>query len=105
MAKPTNRPAKGTTTTTTAPAPAAPAANVPVITVLRQPAKPYRQGSARALYWQAVQAHHGQPVAALAAAIAANPPSQPKRGKLAGQTEPLTGWLAWFKAQGVLAIG
>jgi len=104
MAKQTTRkPAKGTTPA--AQAPAAPAASTPVIQVLRQPTKPYRQGSARALYWAAVQAHNGQPVTALAASIAANPPSQPKRGKLAGQTEPLTGWLAWFKAQGVLAIG
>ena len=90
-------------------APAAPAAPntapQPVVTILRQPAKPFRQGSARALYWAAVQQYAGQPYPALQAGIAAAVPSTPKRGKLAGQQEPLTGWVAWFKAQGLLLVG
>ncbi len=93
------------TTIKAAPAAAAPAAPQPVVTILRQPAKPFRQGSARALYWAAVQQYANQPYSALQAGIAAAVPSTPKRGKLAGQQEPLTGWVAWFKAQGLLVVG
>lgn len=99
---------KPTATKTAPAAPAAPApaaAPAPVVTILRQPDKPFRQGSARALYWAAVQQYAGQPYASLQAGIAAAVPSTPKRGKLAGQQEPLTGWVAWFKAQGLLIVG
>jgi hypothetical protein len=84
---------------------AAPAAKTVVLQVVKQPAKTFRAGSARALYWERVQAHNGNPVAALANDIAVNPPSTPTKGKLAGQVEPLTGWLSWFKAQGLITIG
>lgn len=84
---------------------AAPAAKTVVLQVVKQPAKPFRTGSARDLYWQAVQAHNGKPLAELAAAVAKTPPSTPAKGKLAGQVEPLSGWLSWFKAQGLITIG
>jgi len=90
----------------TAPAAAKPApAKTVVLAVVKQPAKPFRTGSARDLYWQAVQAHNGKPLAELAAAVAKTPPSTPAKGKLAGQVEPLSGWLSWFKAQGFITIG
>jgi hypothetical protein len=83
---------------------AAPATKVAVIQVQRQPAKAFRTGSARDLYWLAVQAHNGKPVAELAASVKAAPPSVPGRGKLAGQPEPLSGWLSWFAKQGLITI-
>lgn len=64
----------------------------------------FRAGTARAAYYATFAAHNGQPLATLAAAIAANPPSQPKKGKLAGQTEPLAGWVAWFVRHGYIAL-
>lgn len=64
----------------------------------------FRQGSARALYWAAVQAHNGKTVKQFTASVAANPPSMPKRGKLKGKQEPVTGWLSWFVRQGYITI-
>ena len=79
-------------------------AKTAVIQVQRQPAKAFRTGSARDLYWLAVQAHNGKPVAELVASVKAAPPSVPGRGKLAGQQEPLSGWLSWFAKQGLITI-
>ena len=79
-------------------------AKTAVIQVQRQPAKAFRTGSARDLYWLAVQAHNGKPVAELAASVKAAAPSVPGRGKLAGQQEPLSGWLSWFAKQGLITI-
>lgn len=64
----------------------------------------FRAGTARAAYYAAFAAHAGQPLSALAAHIAANPPSQPRKGKLAGQTEPLAGWVAWFVRHGYITL-
>lgn len=99
MAKGNNK-GKGNTGTTTA---ATPAAAGPVVQVTAA-APNFRAGSARAAYYMAIVAHAGQPVSVVAAAIAASPPSQPKRGKLAGQTEPFAGWLGWFVRHGYLTL-
>jgi len=77
---------------------------VPTVTVVKQPAKPYRTNSARQLYWATFNAHHNKPLAALQAAIAAAPPSQPTKGKLKGKPEPFAGWLAYFVRQGLVTI-
>jgi len=76
----------------------------PTIQVLAQPEKPYRAGSARDLYWIRVQAHDGKTLADLQASVDKEPPSQPKRGKLAQKTEPLSGWVSWFTQQGLMKI-
>lgn len=74
------------------------------IKVVGQPAKPYRANSARHAWWQAVQAHNGKPVSTFVAAVQANPPSTPTKGKLAGKVEPPAGWLGYFVRQGVVQL-
>ena len=64
----------------------------------------FRPGSARALYWQAIQQYNGQTVAAFTAACLANPPSTPAKGKLAGKVEPTAGWVSWFNRNGYLTL-
>ena len=64
----------------------------------------FRQGTARAAYYQAVVAYNGKSVNAFAKHCAANPPSTPNRGKLKGKQEPVTGWLSWFARNGYITI-
>ena len=75
-----------------------------IIKVLGNPTKPYKIGTARSQYWLTVKTYNGKTVAQLQQAVTANPPSQPTRGKLAGKTEPLSGWLAFFAREGLLQI-
>lgn len=75
----------------------------PVITVIAQPKKQF--GGARGAYWAVFKAHNGKTLAQLAAHVAANPPSVPSRGKLAGKPEPLSGWVGFFKRQGLITLG
>lgn len=75
-----------------------------IIKVLGNPTKPYKIGTARSQYWLTVKTYNGKTVAQLQQAITANPPSQPTRGKLAGKTEPLSGWLAFFAREGLVQI-
>ena len=76
----------------------------PVIQVTPNVKTNFRPGSARALYWQAVQAHNGKPLAAFVASVAANPPSTPQRGKLKGKPEPVAGWVSWFTRNGYISV-
>ena len=69
----------------------------PTITVTNAPAN-YR--GARAAWYAHLQAHNGKTVAAFTKAALANPPSTPKRGKLANKCEPPAGWLSFFVRQG-----
>lgn len=72
------------------------AAPVTVVRVVAQPAKTYRENSARGQYWAAVQAHDGQPITAVAAAML---------GTGAKTTAATNSWLAWFAKQGLITIG
>lgn len=74
------------------------------INVVKQPAAAYRSGSARSLYWTRIAQHDGKTVHALQASVTKNPPAQPTKGKLAGQTEPLSGWLSFFIRQGCIVL-
>ena len=91
-----------------APAAKAPAAPVgPVVRVVAQPVKPYRATSARGLYWAAVVAANGQPVATVAAAFDAPttcPCYAPAMLKAGKPPEKGTGWLAWFAKQGLVTL-
>jgi hypothetical protein len=64
----------------------------------------FRQGTARAAYWQAIQAYNGKTVAAFTKHCMANPPSTPQRGKLAGKAEPTAGWVSWFNRNGYITL-
>ena len=55
-----------------------------------------RQGSARALYHARMAQFVGKPLTAFVASVAANPPSVPAKGKLAGKPEPVSGWVSWL---------
>jgi len=92
--------------TAPATAPAAPAtAPVQLIRVtLPATFKAPRASSARGQYLARLQAHNGKPLAAFIASVAANPPSTPTKGKLAGKPEPVQGWVSWFTRQGVLTL-
>lgn len=74
------------------------------ITVVKQPEKAYRTGSARDLYWERIQQYKGKTVKALRDSVEKEPPSTPKRGKLAGKPEPLSGWLAYFQREGLVKL-
>lgn len=60
----------------------------------------FRKGSAREAYYERLAKFNGKTVEAFAKDVAANPPSMPKRGKLAGKPEPVTGWISWFVRHG-----
>lgn len=64
----------------------------------------FRPNSARAAYWQAIQAYNGKSVAAFTTACMANPPSTPARGKLKGKAEPTAGWVSWFNRNGYITL-
>ena len=55
-----------------------------------------RNGSARAAYHARMAEFVGKPLAAFVASCAANPPSTPAKGKLAGKQEPVSGWVSWL---------
>ena len=64
----------------------------------------FRPGSARAQYYAAITAYNGKPLSAFTAAVAANPPSMPTRGKLAGKPEPISGWVSYFVRTGYITL-
>ena len=66
--------------------------------------KPFLKNSARDLYWQRFQEFNNKTIQELEISIAETPPSQPKSGKLAGKTEPISGWISFFKKEGLLKI-
>lgn len=63
------------------------------------PAKGALRG-ARAAWYAVLLQYNGKPVAEFLAACTANPPSLPKSLK----AENPTGWLGWFKRQGIAAV-
>ena len=75
-----------------------------IIKVLKTKSPPYYSNSARDLYWKWVQQFNNEPVVALEASVYAKPPSQPKKGRYAGKTEPLKGWLNFFEREGLIKI-
>lgn len=87
---------------------AAPAAPASPILVVSLPAtfKAPRASSARGQWLAALQAHNGKTLAQFTASVTASPPSLQPKGKygLAGQVEPVQGWVSWFTRQGVLTL-
>ena len=81
---------------------AQPAPKQPTLQIIGQPAKPL--GGARGKWWAALQKYNGKPVAAFVTHVLANPPSTPKKGKLAGKCEPPAGWVNWFVRQGLVKV-
>lgn len=55
---------------------------------------------ARAAWYAVLLQYDGQPVATWLQHCAANPPSMPQKGALAGKGEPPKGWLGWFVRNG-----
>ena len=76
---------------------------VPTIAINSNVPHPNYRG-ARAAWYAHLVAHNGKPVAAFKKAAIANPPSTPKRGRLANKCEPPAGWLAFFVRQGIATI-
>ena len=74
-------------------------------TIGQGPAKGnFRANSARALYHARMQQFVGKPLAAFVANVAANPPSMPTKGKLAGKPEPIQGWVKWLTRNGYFTV-
>jgi len=92
------------TATAPAAAPTVPNGNATLKVALPNGYKAPKQGTARAAWLAALQAHNGKTVAQFYAAVQAKPPSTPTRGKLAGQLEPVPGWLRHFTKAGVLTL-
>ena len=101
MAKQATKPA---TATSTNPTPT-PVATIKVAAKL--PAKLPRANSARGLWWAAIQAHNGKPLATFVAHVTANPPSLQPKGKYGavGKVEPPMGWVNWFVRNGFITLG
>jgi len=89
-------------TNTAAPAPVAAAtvrnANHVLQVVIPPTFKAPKGNTARAAWLAALQAHNGKTVAQFTAAVTAKHPSTPTKGKLAGQLEPVPGWLNHFSS-------
>ena len=64
----------------------------------------FRKGSARELYYLRLKAHDGKTLESFEKSVAANPPSMPAKGKLAGKPEPVAGWTKWFVRHGYATI-
>lgn len=74
-------------------------------TIAQGPAKfAGRANSARALYHARMADFVGKPLADFVASVAANPPSVPAKGKLAGKPEPVTGWVSWLTRNGYYSV-
>jgi len=84
--------------------PAAQVPTSPTIALVEGAVPKFRQGSARDLYYRVFAAHAGKTLAEAEAAIAAQVPSTPKKGKLAGQPEPVAGWTRWFVRNGYISL-
>lgn len=63
-----------------------------------------RATSARALYHARMGDFVGKPLADFVASCAANPPSVPSKGKLAGTAEPVKGWVSWLTRNGFYTV-
>lgn len=63
-----------------------------------------RATSARAQYHARMGQFVGKPLAAFVASCAANPPSTPAKGKLAGKQEPVSGWVSWLTRNGYYSL-
>jgi len=64
----------------------------------------YAQESARDLWYRRLIEFDGRPLDDFVASVEANPPSTPVTGNLAGQLEPVSGWLRFFEKEGVLEM-
>ena len=61
----------------------------------------FRLGSARDRWWKELQNWDGKSVQDWKDAMAALPPSKPTKGKYKDSGEPPSGWLSWFKSEGL----
>jgi hypothetical protein len=76
----------------------------PVIRMVKGAVPKFRKDSARDLYYRTYEAHAGKTLAEAEKAIAAKVPSMPKKGKLAGKPEPVSGWTRWFVRNGYITL-
>ena len=79
-------------------------AKSPTIGLVSGAVPKFRKGSARDLYYQVYVSHAGKTLAEAEKAITAQVPSTPKKGKLAGQPEPVAGWTRWFVRNGYITL-
>ena len=75
-----------------------------MLVVLKQPEIPYRENSARAEYWKRFSEFDGKLVADLKDSVENSPPSVPEKGTLKGKQEPLSGWINFFKKEGLIEL-
>ncbi len=64
--------------------------------------KKYKAGSARDLWWKAIQEWNGETVEAWSRAMTESPPSKPTTGQYAESGEPPSGWLSFFRREGLI---
>lgn len=76
----------------------------PTVSLVEGAVPKFRKGSARDLYYQVYASNQGKTLAEVEELIAKNVPCTPKKGKLAGQQEPVAGWTRWFVRNGYIAL-
>ena len=77
---------------------------IPKLQIVREPVKPFREKSARGLYWERFKKFNNKPIAELEKSCSEDPPSKPKKGPLRDKQEPFGGWVSFFKQKGLIAI-
>lgn len=76
-----------------------------VCTKVNAEGKPHKDyGGARGAYVTRLREFNGKPLAELKASCEANPPSTPDKGKYEGKAEPFSGWLSFYKTEGLIKI-
>lgn len=70
------------------------------IKVIGQPEVPFKEGSAREQWWNAVTRYDGKSVEALGKAVKRKPPHK----TISGKVEPVGGWLGYFQREGLIQV-
>lgn len=89
--------------------PVAKQATTTAVIQLTNKAPKFRQATppavnARQAWYNVLAQFNGCAVQAFTTYVQANPPTTPKRGKLAGKCEPPAGWLNWFTRNGFCKV-
>lgn len=95
---------KATKKTAAADKESTPEVKSPKVTLVKGAQPNFRKGSARELYYNVFAEHAGKTLAEVEAACTKSVPSTPKKGKLAGQAEPFSGWARWFVRNGYIQL-
>ena len=72
----------------------------PAITIKDEPEQAFKASSARANWWSRLQEFNGKSIHYLKESVEQEPPHITKSGGV----EPISGWLSFFKREGLLEV-